>query len=211
MHNEVGIELASKIESRTNQRSLINGDNVEVMVCDIGKQHITEDFGYIPDTGEIIALVGKNMPPKLVYFNMQRVDEFMHKKVGGQAADYAEFKAFFGKFVVATSDKAGWSFLCNAFGIFLAEQYIGYTWKRPSDSKILPTRFVAERFVKLGYGNWIPTLNDVVEHTVIEKWMFRNAAALDQQFQGESEQHTSLENPITAQAFQQLSLPGLPG
>lgn len=211
LHNAVGIDLATKITARTDRRSIINSDKVEVMLQDLGEQHVTEDFGHIPNVSEVVILISKNMTPKLIHFNLQRVGEFMHKKLGGTQEDYADFEDFFGKFANAALNKAGWSFLCNAFGIFLAEQYIGYTWRRPSDNKILPTRFVAERFVKLGYGNWIPTLNNVVEHTVIEKWMFHNAAALDQQFPDNSEDKTSFENPIVVQAYQQLSLPGLPG
>ena len=211
LHNYVGISLAEHIfhqpQAKTIYGAIINADGKEVTILDIGQQHVIEDFGHIPAVADVVLLLSKSLPPRLANFNMQRVDEFLHEKLGGTVEDYEAFKNFFSFYSDIGENKAGYALLCNAFGLFMCEKYLGVTWVRPSDSRLMPTRYVAEKLVKLGYGNLIPTLQDILRDIKVEKWMFENAAALDAQFQDAAPDHSSFENPIVTETFKQLQLP----
>jgi hypothetical protein len=99
------------------------------------------------------------------------------RKFGGVPDDYLLIHQWFDQTKGAWADPRHRAVLHSSFGIFLAEQFFGATFERPSDGKQVPVRYVAEQHVLEDLGR-IPSLQDWLEGLPLEGWMLRNVAAL---------------------------------
>lgn len=70
--------------------------------------------------------------------------------------------------------------LGNTFGIFLAEQCFGISFRRISDQKELPTRLVAEMLVYFALDT-LPTLGDFFRGMPLEAWVSKGARRLSEE------------------------------
>jgi hypothetical protein len=151
----------------------------EVPARDLGEQHVYEDFG------EIVAIdeVARRLRKYHRLSNHEPCAKALVKQYGGTVDDYASLYEFFTQYLQTTSQLASVSLLANAFGIFIAEQKFGALYNLKSTGRTLPLRAVAESMVSTFYGE-IPSLQDVLSEVPVERWMFKNAAALSKQFNG---------------------------
>ncbi len=163
LHNTTGIKLFLAIHGD----SFVNSDNQNVQLIQIAQQHVKEDFGEIVGLEKIKSALVKSM-----HFNFDRINRLIPQKYGGTIADYIQFVHW----LEAYNDLVMLS--ANSFGIFIAEQLIGNLWKNPTTNREYPTRYLAEKFVMIGYNGVIPNLPDVLDCFTMEKWMYVNAAAL---------------------------------
>lgn len=194
-HNLAGIELYIKIHGEYLEYSNENGSLLKVSNKELGIQHITEDFGREIGAEEILKFCAYHIN-RSKDFNADRALNHLIRKHKGVKSDYVKIIEFFEhytKWAQEPKEKSiAYSFLCNSFGIFQLEKYIGAIFIRPSDNKIIPTRLLGENYINSGYGN-IPTLNQVLEKIPPRSWMLINAAALSYQFEGSDDQNIDID------------------
>ena len=96
------------------------------------------------------------------------------KRWGGKPEDYEHIHQWFDSTKIAWADPRHRSVLHSTFGIGLAIQVFGQTFRRKSDGRAVPTRWVGEQHVQEDCG-FIPTLEDWLGKLPLEEWM-RNGA-----------------------------------
>lgn len=116
--------------------------------------------------------------PALPLRNRSEDLEQLAAKLGGQPADYGALYDWFERPGRLLDDSRFAGLLRNAFGIFLAERCFGIMLRRLSDQRLVPTRFVAERLVRLEGS--IPTLQDFFTGMPVEPWFYNRALALSE-------------------------------
>jgi hypothetical protein len=180
LHNDFGIELCEQIYGVEYRRP---SDGVFVPVQRIGRQHVTEDFGFLPTLQECLS----NHPlqkatQRSSFMTPEEQRQRIAQRLGGKPDDYRELSMWFGQPAERLSNPHFFRMLGNSFGIFLAEARFGIGIIRPSDHKLLPTRYVAEALVLCTLGS-IPTLAHFFQGMAIEAWMCKGARRLSNEFE----------------------------
>lgn len=175
LHNDFGIDLCEQIYGQAFHRP---SDQIMMLTRKVARQHIFEDFGFLPT----LEMCLQQHPLHHAARSEQRLspDEqtaWLARKLGGTPKDYQELVAWFHVPALMLNDPRFFRVLGNSFGIFLAEQRFGIAVTRASDTKALPTRYVAEQLVHFTLGS-IPTLSHFFRHMQIESWMWRGARKL---------------------------------
>lgn len=207
LHHDFGVHLAEHIFG-----SHIGENNVPVK--EIGNQHVREDFGKSVKLADLMT--GDNpwltlpRPPMQPHQILVRFPDVLKS---GKVSDYVNFKVFFEmpySFLCDTSgvrQKDEWysatALLANSFGVFLCEQMHGPMWQCPSNGRLFPTRFVAERFVKELWNGRIPSLATLLQKIQPRPELYINAASLDKQFgiDNTRTQADILRNPIVRNVY----------
>ena len=174
LHNEFGIELATRKWQKV--------ENIRL----IGNQHVSEDFGSKPDL--VVDILdafswdgaGLQQPRKL------ELDFPVKRGLGGTPFDYAEIMSLFAlPFVLTDGDDRAGMLVFHSYFPFICEDIIGPVFTRESDGKVMQTRFVAERIIIHAMHGKIPTLEQLVTNIPLKRWMCK-ALPLSEEFEGES-------------------------
>lgn len=179
LHNQGGIELLVS----TFGAQQVNSSGTVYPLYELGIQHVTEDFGYIPEVGLVVEKLAELKLPR---YNPERARDAA-AALRLERAALEPLHSFFAHFYSRTPEDhphrhLAYALLANSFGIFLAERKFGVMFEVAGRDRPLPTRLLAERIVQMGFGGYIPPAAQVIGALPNEKWMFVNAAALDQQF-----------------------------
>ncbi len=180
LHNDFGIELCGQIYGVEYRRA---SDGVFVPVHTIGRQHVMEDFGFLPTLQE--CLRSHPLHREAERSTIPSLEEQCQKiaqRLRGEPDDYRELALWFGQPAERLGDPQFFRLLGNSFGIFLAEARFGISLVRPSDHKLLPTRYVAEILVQNTLG-FIPPLAHFFRGMAIEAWMCKGARRLSDEFE----------------------------
>jgi hypothetical protein len=182
LHNDFGIEVCEQVYGTEFQRP---SDGELIPTGKVARQHIIEDFGFIPT----LSICMQNHPLNLQErsspcLSPEEQAERLTLKLGGILEDYRELIAWFHCPGALLGDPRFFRLLGNSFGIFLSEAYFGISIKRSSDEKVLPTRYVAEHLVQ-EVLNSIPTLSHFFRGMPIEAWMCKGARRLSIELEGE--------------------------
>lgn len=175
LHHTFGITLCVEISGQTWNRA---SDGVSVATESVARQHIMEDFGFIPSLRECLS--GHPLcqgVSGLAVRSQERVLEQLARKFGGVPTDYEELGMWFYRPGLELSDPRFFRLLGNSFGIFLAEERFGISLTRASDSKELPTRTLAEMLIYFALDT-IPTLAQFFQGISLEAWMMKGARQL---------------------------------
>lgn len=180
LHNEFGIAICEQVYGLDFPRV---SDGVKVSTYKVGRQHVTEDFGFIPT----LAACMEGHPLRRQQHRSPLLtpeEQTLHlaKKLGGQPEDYRALVAWFCQPGDILEDAQFFRLLGNSFGIFLSEERFGISITRSSDRHILPTRYVAETLVQATLGS-IPTLSQFFHGMVVEAWMCKGARRLSEEFE----------------------------
>ena len=143
LHNDLGIEMCEQVYGTMFQRP---SDGEVFPTGKVARQHIIEDFGFIPT----LSMCLQNHPlhqeeAKSNFLTQEGEAERLMLKLGGAPDDYRSLIAWFHRPGELLNDPRFFRLLGNSFGIFLSEACFGISIKRSSDGKILPTRYVAEQ------------------------------------------------------------------
>jgi hypothetical protein len=175
LHHTFGVTLCLEIYGPVWRRV---SDGTSVSTESIARQHVLEDFGFLPDLRECLH----NHPlsqgaPEFAVLPQERVLEQLTRKFGGIPLDYEALGAWFYRPGIELGDPRFMRLLGNSFGIFLAEQRFGISLTRASDGKDLPTRVLAEMLVYLALDA-IPTLAQFFQGMPLEAWVLKGARRL---------------------------------
>lgn len=94
------------------------------------------------------------------------------KKYGGVADDYLHIHQWFDQTKAAWADPRHRAVLHSAFGIQLCIDRFGQSFRRKSDNRAVPTRWIGEQHVLEDLGR-IPTLEQWLGTLPVEPWMLR--------------------------------------
>jgi len=180
LHNEFGISVCEQVYGRDFSRS---SDGVSMPTYKIARQHITEDFGFIPSLAACMdghPIHQQRYPTPLL--TVEEQESHLTEKLGGRPDDYHELVAWFSLPGVFLENPQFFRLLGNSFGIFLAEACFGISLTRFSDQHILPTRYAAENLVQGTLGS-IPTLSQFFRDMAVEAWMCKGARRLSEEFE----------------------------
>jgi hypothetical protein len=191
LHNDFGIEVAEQIYGPEFRRP---SDGEWIPTSKIGRQHVIEDFGFIPTLSICLSRHPLHQEERTpVFVTQEEQAERLARTLGGVPEDYHEVIAWFRRPGELLGDPRFFELLGNSFGIFLAEARFGISVKRLSDKKVLPTRYIAEQLVELSLGH-IPTLAHFFRGTPIEAWMCKGARRLSEEFDEEERQQDKMEH-----------------
>ena len=180
LHTTFGLTLA---DQRWGSTLLRASDQVAVPVRSIGEDHITQDFGRIPTLAE--AWTDAAPETRLKDERLASMPTILMNRHGGTAEDYAALIAWFEQPLLEWQDPRARRVVANAFGIFLAEQILGLLYQRPSGTRPVPTRVIAETYVAVLFGH-IPTLEQAMHGIRTQAWMCRAAERLSKTFTEEA-------------------------
>jgi hypothetical protein len=108
------------------------------------------------------------------------------KRFGGQPDDYLFLHQWFDSTKSAWCDQRHRAVLHSSFGIELAIQVFGQTFRRKSDNRAIPTRWIGEQHINEDCG-FVPTLEDWLGALPLKDWMARGARKFVREFTLESE------------------------
>jgi len=185
LHNDFGIELSGQLYGVEYQRA---SDGVLVPVHSVGRQHVMEDFGFLPTLQECMFSHPLHQQ-KAQHGSCPTLEEQCQRiaqRLGGEPDDYRELSRWFRQPAERLDNPLFFRLLGNSFGIFLAEARFGISLVRPSDHKLLPTRYVAETLVQSTLSS-IPTLTHFFRGMVLEAWMCKGARRLSDEFEDEGD------------------------
>lgn len=176
---DLGIPLCVEMYGREFRRA---SDGGLVSTRALALRHLQEDFGgFAPTLRDFMRSHSFTRTKAPAPRNRADHLERLAAKVGGQPADYGALFDWFERPGLLMDDPRFAGLLRNAFGVFLAERCFGVLFRRPSDQRVLPTRFVAERLVKLEHGS-IPSLYDFLTGMPIGPWFYSRALALSERY-----------------------------
>lgn len=96
------------------------------------------------------------------------------KRYGGVPDDYLFCHQFFDQTKRAWADPRHRAILHSTFGIELAIQVFGQTFRRKSDGRAIPTRWIGEQHVLEDLGR-IPRIDEWLSKLPVERWMVQGA------------------------------------
>lgn len=178
LHHTFGLELCLEIQGPTLCRP---SDNICIETEVIARQHVIEDFGFLPTLQECLRNHPVHAGSGLTVHTQEEVVAGLVRRLCGQLTDYQEIASWFYRPGALLANPSFFRLLGNSFGIFLAEQRFGISMKRPSDGKELPTRIVAETLVQFAL-DCIPTLAHFFKGVAVEPCMSRGARPLSAEF-----------------------------
>jgi hypothetical protein len=185
LHNDFGIELCGQIYGVEYRRP---SDGVLVPVHSIGRQHVMEDFGFLPTLQECLRSHPLHREAgQSAFLSPEEQCQRIVQRLKGEPDDYRELSLWFGQPAERLDDPRFFRLLGNSFGIFLAEARFGISLVRSSDHKLLPTRYVAEILVQNTLG-FIPPLAHFFRGMSVEAWMCKGARRLSDEFEDVEEQ-----------------------
>lgn len=184
LHHDFGIDLCQQIYGTELRR---RSDGVMVPVYRVARQHVEEDFGYVPElrfclrTHPIACGVSAPIPSERLDPAVQLTT--LVTKHGGVADDYSALVRWFGCVGDWMDDRQFFPLYGNSFGIFLAEAALGATMQLTVDGghKPVPTRYIAETLILSTLGR-IPSLVSFLRQIPLEPWMSRGARRLSDRF-----------------------------
>lgn len=103
------------------------------------------------------------------------------KRFGGKPEDYTHIHHWFDQTKGSWCDQRHRAVLHSSFGIELAIQVFGQTFRRKSDNRAVPTRWVGEQHVIEDCG-FVPSIQDWLEDLPLKEWMRRGARAFVREF-----------------------------
>jgi hypothetical protein len=145
----------------------------------VARQHIGEDFGgFVPTLAECLRGHPLHASPAPAPRPRARQLEHLARGLGGVPDDYGTVFDWFERPSLLLDDPRGAGLLRNAFGLFLYERVLGLLWTRPSDGRRFPTRYLAERLLRL--SGPIPSLERFFAGMPVEPWMCAGALPLSE-------------------------------
>ncbi len=178
LHNTFGLTLCTQAYGSTFSRP---SDGMSLATETISLQHITEDFGFLPTLHACMHTHPLRSTERGPSVSQQaEVLEKLIRKFGGQRKDYEELVTWFYQPGTIMEDPRFVGMLGNTFGIFLAEQCFGRSFRRLSDQKEFPTRLVAEMLVYFALDT-LPTLENFLKGMPLEAWVSRGARRLSEE------------------------------
>ena len=105
---------------------------------------------------------------------------------GGVPDDYLHIHQWFDQTKAAWVDQRHRAVLHSTFGIQLAIQVFGQTFRRKSDGRAVPVRWIGEQHVREDCG-FIPTLEDWLGELPMKDWMRKGARKFSDTFKVELE------------------------
>ena len=165
-HHREGVIEAVELFGET----IRNADGVEVPVAMLGRQHIEEDCGRLPNAAE--WLIGFDRPDWMTgrSNDAEELARISALHFGGTVDAFLPIHRWF----LATSNWAAGSehvfFRHHAFGIYETEHRFGPAL--PVGERQVPTRVVAERHMRLVL-NRMPAAADLFRRLKAERWMLQ--------------------------------------
>ena len=157
-----------------------NSNGIEIDVAEIGRQHMREDCGRMPEASDWLEdFRPADWMPTVVDHDAASLAALSAKRHGDDAKTYLPVHAWFLETSAWADDAAHLLFRHHAFGIFEAEALFGPVIG--TGRHALPTRVLAERHVQTVVGR-TPTAADWLRRIKGERWMVRSprlAAAND--------------------------------
>jgi hypothetical protein len=173
LHNELGVALARKKFGAT----VVNSDGVSVPVAAVIEDHLIEDVGFVPSLDDWLRHMSpgpltrrRRIPPRIAAFANDPLGSCI-EIWGGDADTYEEVIAFFDQTAALSPDPRHLWFLHNSFGIFLAEDILGYCVTTPSGRDV-PVREIGEHLVQARMHGHIPSVHQFCDAVRLEPWMF---------------------------------------
>jgi len=104
------------------------------------------------------------------------------KLYGGEWQDYLHIHRWFDATKITWCDQRHRAILHSAFGVDLAIQVFGQVFKRASDGREVPVRWIGEQHVREDCG-FIPSVQDWLGELPVKEWMVRGARTFVRKFQ----------------------------